>query len=83
MLVAVVRPDCWPSPRQNLPVARFTLSSANPQGIHVPPGHATGSVQLNPEAILMIFSSGRIEAASSDDFRFPVNYWPILQENKS
>jgi hypothetical protein len=38
---------------------------------------ATGSVNLNPEAILMIFSSGRIEDAQSDDYRFPVDHWPI------
>ena len=78
VLAAVVRPDEWSSPRRDLAVARFTLSAANPQVLHVPPGHATGSVQLTPEAILMIFSSGKIEDAREDDFRFPVDYWPIL-----
>jgi dTDP-4-dehydrorhamnose 3,5-epimerase len=82
-LVAVVRPDRWSSPHRDLPVTQYALSAAYPQVLHVPPGHATGSVQLSPEAILMIFSSGRIEDASGDDFRFPVDYWPILPENKS
>lgn len=71
------------NPSRNLSVARFTLTSANPQVLHVPPGHATGSVHLTAEAILMIFSSGKIEDAPSDDFRFPADYWPILLENKS
>ncbi len=75
--VAVVQPDDWQSPSGDLPVMRYLLSSANPQVLHVPPGHATGSVHLTPEAILMIFSSGKIEDAQSDDFRFPVDYWPI------
>jgi hypothetical protein len=45
--------------------------------LHVPPGYATGSVNLSKETILMIFSSGRIEDAKSDDFRFPVEQWAI------
>ncbi|MGO8697827.1 MAG: sugar epimerase [Limisphaerales bacterium] len=79
VLVAVVRPDHWQCPRRKLPVARYTLSSVIPQVLHVPPGHATGSINLKPEAILMIFSSGRFEDAQGDDFRYPVEYWPIRQ----
>lgn len=77
VLVAVVRPDQWQNPRPDLPVERYVLSAANPQVLHVPPGHATGSVHLTPEAILMIFSSGKIEDAQSDNFRFPATQWPI------
>ncbi|MGO8698213.1 MAG: sugar epimerase [Limisphaerales bacterium] len=77
VLVAVVQPDHWHCPRRDLPVERYTLSAANPQVLHVPPGHATASAHLNAEAILMIFSSGRIEEAQSDDFRFPMEHWPI------
>ena len=82
-VVAVVRPDSWTVPRRDLPVTRFTLSATDPQVLHVPPGHATGSVQLTPKAILMIFSSGKIEDAPSDDYRFPVDYWPIVHETKN
>jgi dTDP-4-dehydrorhamnose 3,5-epimerase-like enzyme len=78
VLIAVVRPDQWQSPRRDLPVLRYTLSAANPQVLHVPSGYATGSFHLNPDAILMVFSSGKIAAAKSDDFRFPVDYWTIL-----
>jgi len=77
VLVAVVRPDQWQCPRRDLPVERYTLSAASPQVLQVPPGHATASVHLNQEAILMIFSSGRIEDAQSDDFRYPVGHWAI------
>jgi dTDP-4-dehydrorhamnose 3,5-epimerase len=77
VLVAVVQPDDWQSPRRDLAVSRYVLSGARPQVLHVPPGHATGSVNLAAGAILMIFSSGRIEDAKSDDYRFPVDHWSI------
>jgi len=78
-LVAVVRPDDWQAPRQDLPVERFLLSARSPAVLHVPPGHAAGSVNLTPDAILMIFSSGKIADAKIDDFRFPVNQWQICR----
>ena len=77
VLIAVVRPDDWERPSQDLPVTRFLLSAAHPQVLHVPPGHATGNVNLNQKAVLMIFSSGKIEDAKADDFRFAVDQWPI------
>jgi dTDP-4-dehydrorhamnose 3,5-epimerase len=76
-LVAVVRPDDWRRPSKDLLVTRYALSAGSPQVLHVPPGHATGSVNLTPDTILMIFSSGKIEDAKRDDFRFPVEQWPI------
>ena len=42
-----------------------------------PHGHATGSLNLDPGAILLIFSSGTLDQSKTDDFRFPVDRWPI------
>ena len=75
--VAVVKPDDWQSPSTDLPVARYVLSASRPQVLHVPAGHATGSISLTADAILMVFSSGTIADAPSDDFRFPVSQWPL------
>ena len=77
VLIAAVKPDDWERPDRNLPVARFLLSANQPQVLHVPPGYATASVNLNQHAVLMVFSSGKIEDAKSDDFRFPPDQWPI------
>jgi dTDP-4-dehydrorhamnose 3,5-epimerase len=77
VLVAVVEPDDWKSPSRSLAVTRFTLSDRNPQMLHVPPGHATGSAAITGDAILLVFSSGRFEDAASDDYRFPVDLWEI------
>jgi dTDP-4-dehydrorhamnose 3,5-epimerase len=76
-LVAVVRPDDWQHPSKDLLVTRYALSAGSPQVLHVPPGYFTGSINLTPDTILMIFSSGKIEAAKTDEFRFPVEQWPI------
>lgn len=76
-LIAVVAPDDWSQPARDLPVTRFKLSADTPQVLHVPPGYATGSVNFSPDTVLMIFSSGKIEDVAGDDFRFPVDQWPI------
>lgn len=77
VLIAVVRPDDWGRPGPQLPVARYVLSASNPQVLYMPPGFATASVNLDQDAVLMVFSSGKIEDAKTDDFRFPLNHWPI------
>jgi len=78
-LIAVVKPDRWDCPSSGLPVERFVLSAAMPQVLHVPPGYATGSANLGADAILMVFSSGRIEDAKVDDHRFAVGTWSITE----
>lgn len=80
VLIGAVKPDRWEHPASNLPVERFVLSSEKPQVLHVPPGFATGSVSLTSDALLMIFSSGNIEDANMDDYRFPVDIWPIIEQ---
>ena len=77
VLVAVVRPDDWERPSQDLPVTRYVLSDGHPQVLHVPPGYATASVNLSQDSILLVFSSGKLENTNADDFRFPVGHWPI------
>ena len=78
-LIAVVKPNRWDFPVRDLPVERFVLSAARPQVLHVPPGYATGSVNLSTDAILMVFSTGKIEDAATDDHRFAIDTWPILE----
>ncbi len=80
-LIAVVRPNEWQTPAGDLPVERFTLSAAKPQILSVPPGFATGSINLTADTILLVFSSGKIEEAKTDDYRFPVDTWPIMAQN--
>lgn len=77
VLVAVVKPDDWTLPASNLPVERFVLSECKPTVLHVPVNHATGSMALSDDAILMIFSSGAIENTINDEYVFPVDTWSV------
>ena len=76
--VAVVAPDDWESPSEGLDVSRFMLSDAKPQVLCVPPGFATGCAAISDGAVLLVFSSGKIDEAGSDDYRFPVDQWGII-----
>lgn len=79
VLIAVVRPDCWEKPARDLPVQSYTLSDPRPAVLHVPAGHATASVSLSENVVLIVFSSGRLPVASQDDYRFAPDYWPISE----
>jgi dTDP-4-dehydrorhamnose 3,5-epimerase len=77
MVIAVVAPDDWENPSGKLPVQRFTLSKYKPAVLHVPPGHATASIMLTQDALLGVFSSGKIEDAANDEWRFDKDMWEI------
>lgn len=77
VLIAAVKPDVWWSPARDLSVERFVLSATKPHVLHVPAGYATGIIMLDAEALLMVFSSGQIENAGDDDYRFPIDTWSI------
>jgi len=77
MLISVVAPDDWEYPTSNLVVQRYILSSQKPAVLHVPAGHATASIMLTPDALLGVFSSGKIADAGKDDWRFDVGTWDV------
>jgi dTDP-4-dehydrorhamnose 3,5-epimerase-like enzyme len=64
VLVVAVKIDDWESPSPTLPVQRYTLSSATPAVLQVPPGHVCAMVMLTDDALLGVFSSGKIEDTS-------------------
>lgn len=77
VIVAAVKPDNWEFPKSNLTVERYFLSDCKTQVLHVPSGFATGSVGLTDHAITIVFSTGTIDHTDKDDYRFPVDTWPI------
>jgi len=74
----VVIPDNWEAPSPSLLVQRFVLASVQPAILHIPPGHAFTMQFLTKDALLGVFSSGRIENASKDDWRFDIGKWKLL-----
>lgn len=77
VLVAVVRPDDWEKPSRDLPVQRFVLSAVKPAVLHVPAGHATGSVGLTDEAVMVVYSSVSLNEAKGDDWRYEGRMWSL------
>lgn len=75
--VAVVRPDDWQSPDVHAPVSKFVLAATKPQILTVPPGHATAIIGISPQSALMVFSTGTIDQAPSDSYRFSPAFWKI------
>lgn len=79
-VIAVVAPDDWSTPSGRETVERFTLSADKPSVLCVPGGYATAQMALTPDAILTVFSSGTMQRAKEDDFRFPITQWPATAD---
>lgn len=77
LLVAVVAVDDWENPSKDLKIQCFTLSALQPGILRVPPGYAIATVMLSPDSLLGVFSSGKIETAVDDEYRFPEGMWVI------
>lgn len=82
ILIAIVEPDQWDLPTRNLPLKRYVLSGDNPQVLCVPAGFVAGFLNFSADAILIVFSSGNLEDAMADEYRFKVDYWPIVSEKE-
>lgn len=79
IVIAVVKPDRWDKPSHDLPVCRYELSANQPAVLHVPAGHATASMAVNEGAILLVYSSDRLEVAPGDDHRFAPETWMLVK----
>lgn len=79
VLVGIVEPDVWSEPSKELPVRRVLLSGSNPQVVHVPPGRACAFRSCESDSILMIFSTGKVTDSQKDDYRFPIDQWPLCE----
>lgn len=75
--VAVVGPKDLQSPDANAPVSKFVLAATKPQILSVPPGRATAIIGISPQSALMVFSTGMIDQAPADTYRFPPDFWKI------
>lgn len=74
-LVAAVQIDSWEKPSPDLAVEKFVLSAEKPAILHIPAGYANGFMTLSETAVLMFFSSAKLEESIKDDFRFPSRFW--------
>lgn len=77
LLIAVVQPEEWQASEEAAPVRSFRLSADRPQVLAVPPGNATAIVGITDHSGLLVFSTGCIENAPADSYRFPPERWPV------
>ena len=75
VLVCVVAPDDWERPAADLKIERFVLSARTPAVLHIPGGHAHGTMSLTEDAKTVFFSTATLDESLADDFRFPARTW--------
>lgn len=80
-LIAVVRPDHWTAPSGRERVQHFVLLADEPGVLCVPAGYATAQMALTADAILTVFSSGSIQSAKEDDYRFALTQWNVAGDD--
>lgn len=74
-IIAAVQIDNWDKPSKDLPVARHVLSDKQPSLLYIPPGYANGSMSLEEDTRIMVFSTSSLEESKGDDFRYHGRYW--------
>jgi len=74
-IIAAVRVDNWDNPSKELPIARYVLSDKQPALLFIPPGYANGSMSLEDDTRIMVFSTSTLEESKGDDIRFHGRYW--------
>ena len=75
--VGVVSPSSWERPSRNQIPDMYSLAAETPVILEIPPGLYAASVAIRPNSALMVFSSGLISEARTDDFRLPSDYWSL------
>lgn len=73
--VALVQPDNWENPSDNLNVEKYVLNSNNNQVLHIPGNFANGFKALEENSKMIVFSDFTIEESTNDNFRFESNKW--------
>jgi dTDP-4-dehydrorhamnose 3,5-epimerase-like enzyme len=74
-IIAAVQIDDWGNPSKDLPVARYVLSAKQPSVLFIPAGYANGSMSLEADTQVIVFSNSSLEESKGDDFRFDARLW--------
>ncbi len=62
-------------PSKETKVQKYVLSAKKPTVLYIPPGYANGFKSLEPQTIVIVFSTASLQESLDDDFRYPANYW--------
>ena len=62
-------------PNKKNKIFNFYLNQSNNNFVHIPKGYANGSMSLEENSELLIFSTSSLKDSLKDDFRYKLDYW--------
>ena len=73
--VSAVKLDNIKDPNKKNRVYNFFLNQSDSNFVYIPKGFANGSMSLEENSELLIFSTSSLNESLKDDFRFEAKYW--------
>jgi dTDP-4-dehydrorhamnose 3,5-epimerase-like enzyme len=73
--VALVQPDNWENPSEDLKVKEFILDADDNQVLHIPGNFANGFKALEENSRMIVFSDFTMAESSDDNYRFESTKW--------
>jgi len=73
--VSVVKIDNIKKPNKKNKIHTFFLNESNNNFVHISKGFANGSMSLEDNSELLIFSTSSIKESLNDDIRYDPQYW--------
>ena len=73
--VSAVKIDRKDKPNKKNKVFSFILNQSNNDFVHIPKGFANGSMSLEDNSELLIFSTSTVQESLRDDYRYDYLHW--------
>ena len=73
--ISAVKIDNEKKPSKKNKIFNFILNKSDSDFVHIPKGFANGSMSLEDDSELLIFSTSSLSESLKDDFRFDAKYW--------
>lgn len=73
--ISAVKIDNIKKPNKKNEISNYFLNESNNNFVYVPKGFANGSMSLEANSELLIFSTSSIKESLNDDIRYDAEYW--------
>ena len=73
--ISAVKINNVKKPNKKNKIFNFILNKSDSNFVHIPKGFANGSMSLEDNSELLIFSTSSLSESLKDDFRFNAKYW--------
>lgn len=75
--IGLVKINNFNNPNKNSKPVEFTISCKLPKFLYIPKGYANGSMNLETNSKLVVFSDKSLNESLNDDFRYNYDFWNI------